>query len=374
MPTIGTIFDVYLNINILLLVTIGVWAITRLAMQGMGMSFAYGLKLRLIKSLVLTCFIAPVLVVLYDVYVRQNGVATSYSLSISDLIVSQYLQGSFDMKAADLEVFLALRTRLTEDVLAADSMFALALLTALATGLTVGAIRLAVSMVKLANILSKCFEWRQFGSLHLLLSDSVTTPFSTRGLIKRYVILPTSMLENGKDLQIALGHELQHIRQRDTEWEIALEFMRPFFFWNPAFLVLKRQIERLRELSCDQQVIVRRNISVQDYCECLLRTCETGLKKRELFLGAMPRVAFVQLDKSPIGSNSAKFLHHRLVSLLEGEKHQRHALTLLAFMVPVLSLVGLASILMQKPNDWSHERIMFSTVLNLDRLAERSQR
>lgn len=372
MPTIGTIFDVYLNINILLLVTAGIWAVTHIAMQMLGMSFAYGLKLRLVKALVLSCFVAPVLVALFDVYGRQNGVANGYSFSISDLIVAQYLQGSLDIKAADLDAMLGLRTRLTQDVLAANSSFALLLLGALATGLLVGLVRLTISVAKLSNILSKCFGWRQFGSLYLLLSDTVTTPFSTRGLRNRYVILPTSMLENAKDIKIALGHELQHIRQRDTEWEIALEFLRPLFFWNPAFLVLKRQIEQIRELGCDQQLITRRSITVRDYCECLLRTCEKGLQKREHFVGTMPRVAFVQMDRSSRGSNSAAFLHQRLISLLEGEKKQHNGLTVFAFMVPVLSLVGLASVMLQKPNDWSHERIMFSTVLNLDRLAERS--
>ncbi len=374
MLTVGTIFDVFLNINILLLVAWGVWTATRMMMRLVGMGHAYAMKLKLIKMLLLASFIAPALVVLFDHYIRQNGVAASYSFSLSDLIVAQYLQGSLNVKAAELDAFLGLRTRLTEDFLGVQGNLAIATLIILTIGGFVGAIRLSISVFQLKTILGKCYHWRQFGSLHLMLSDNVTTPFSTRGLTRRYIVLPTSMLANGNDLRIALGHELQHIRQSDTEWEIVLEFLRPILFWNPAFLVFKRQIEHLRELSCDQQVILRRGISIQDYCDCLLRTCETSLRKPELFVGSMPRVAFVQVDASPISSNSARFLKHRLLSLVDGRHGHGPRGALMAFMVPVLALVGLASILLQKPNDWSHERIMFSTVLNLDRLAERNHR
>ena len=180
------------------------------------------------------------------------------------------------------------------------------------------------------------------------------------------------MLSDGTDMKIALQHELQHLRQRDAEWEILLEFLRPLFFWNPAFHGLKRHIEHLRELSCDQQVLAREQIDVRAYCECLLRTCENGLRKDSFFAAAMPRVAFVQLDRSPIGSNSASFLRHRLISMIEGGNRRYPSRLLLAFIVPLLGLVGIVSVMLQKPNDWSHERIMFSTVLNLERLAERN--
>lgn len=373
MTMAGTIFDVYLNINILLIVAVLIWTATRMSMRLLGMSHAYALKLKLVKILVLAGFVAPAIVVLFDTYIRQTG-TSAFSLSLSDLIVAQYLQGSLAVNAADLDAVLGLRNRMTEDFLGLQSNYAMIAFVCLVIGIAFSTIRLGISVYKLRQILNKCFTWRRFGTLHLHLSETVTTPFSTRSLFRRHVVLPTSMLVENQDLRIALGHELQHIRQRDTEWEVFLEFLRPFFFWNPAFMMLKREIEHLRELSCDQQVIVRRAIRVEDYCECLLRTCETGMRKRELFAGAIPGVAFVQLEKSPISSHSAQFLQHRLLSLIEGEKKQRHKFTMIAIMIPILGMMGLASVMMQKPNDWSHDRIMFSTVLNLDRLARLNTR
>ncbi len=62
-----------------------------------------------------------------------------------------------------------------------------------------------------------------------------------------------------------LAHEFQHLRQGDIEWEILLEALKPIFFLNPAFHAWKRQVEKLRELSCDSQVLTRGRIGVCDY-------------------------------------------------------------------------------------------------------------
>ena len=371
MPTIGTIFEVYLNINIMLVVALLGWIVARSAMAALGLKHAYDVKLQLIKALLIVSFVAPLLIILFDTYIRPTG-AVSYSMSLSDLVVAQYIQGNFQLKAAELDALLGLRTRMTEEFLAIQSIYAFAAFTLLLAGVIIGLVRLLVSIVTLRQILRKSYAWRRFGRLHLRLSDTVTTPFSTRDLLNRYIVLPTAMLESSTDQRIALGHELQHIRQKDTEWEVALEFLRPFFFWNPAFLLLKRRIEALRELSCDQQVIMRRTMNVEEYCQCLLRTCERGLRKREVLFDPMPRVAFVQIDSSPVGTNSAQFLRHRVLSLLEGGCSQRRVTSAIALIVPVLALVGFASVMLQKPNDWSHDRIMFSTILNLDRLADRN--
>ncbi|WP_319533071.1 M56 family metallopeptidase [uncultured Cohaesibacter sp.] len=372
MITVGTLFDGYLNINILLIVATLIWAGVRLVMRLLSHSENYALKLRLFKALILTCFALPIMVELFDRLVRQGGRDAAYSLSLSDLVVTQYLHGSLDVKAAELDQILGLRGRFTEEFLALNSQFAFIVAGLLLLGLLIGLARLLVSLYRLHTILDNCFTWRRFGNVHLLLSERVTTPFSTRGLFNRYIVIPVAMLEHGKDLHIALSHEFQHLRQRDTEWEVGLEFLHPLFFWNPAFYVVKRNIERLRELGCDQLVVARKAISVQDYCACLLRTCESGLKRREHMLRARPSVAFVQVDGSGAGVGSMPFLKLRMLSLIRGRKTGNHGLIFVAFVVPTVALVCLAGVMMQKPNDWSHDRIMFSTIINLDRLAARN--
>ena len=372
MITVGTLFDGYLNINILLIVAIAAWAGMRLVMRLLSLSDDHALKLRMLKALVVTCFVFPALVLLFDQVARQGGTEHTYSLSLSDLVVAQYVHGGLDMTASDLDSILGLRSRFTEALLAMNSSLALGLVALLGLGLAVGLIRLGISMRHLHHILGGSFAWRRFGRVHLLLSDQVSTPFSTRGLLNRYIVLPVEMLENSKDLAIAISHELQHLRQRDTEWEVVLEFVKPLFFWNPAFTMLKRQMEQLRELGCDQRVIERKSISVKDYCECLLRTCENGMRRRDLMLRARPSVAFFQAEGTMSGINSASLLRQRMVSLMEGPRAGGSRAVFYAMTVPLLSLLGLVAVMMQKPNDWSHERLMFSTIINLDRLAARN--
>ena len=373
MITVGTIIDVYVNVNILLIVAFGGWVGVRSLVRVAGLANDQVLALILLKILVFACFLFPILVLLFDHIAHPNGTDYAASLSLSDLVVSQYLQGSLDIKAAELDSLLGLRGRLTEEFLALESGFALVTAGLLAVGVVLGLGRLLLSLYRLHLILSKCFQWRRFGNLHLLLSDTVSTPFSTRSLFRRYIVVPVVLLESRKDLHIALSHEFQHLRQRDTEWELALEFVRPLFFWNPAFHFLKRRMEQLRELSCDQQVIARKAFHVQDYCACLLRICEAGLQRREQSLRARPTVAFVQLDLSMTGRPTGAFLRQRMLSLIASRRVKGNRLLFSLLLVPVLGLVGMTAVMMQKPDDWSQERIMFSMVINLDRLAARNQ-
>jgi hypothetical protein len=41
-------------------------------------------------------------------------------------------------------------------------------------------------------------------------------------------------------------------------------------------------------------------------------------------------------------------------------------------MIPLLAIVAFTTLALQKPDDWSQDRIMLSTIINLERLAERN--
>jgi beta-lactamase regulating signal transducer with metallopeptidase domain len=177
------------------------------------------------------------------------------------------------------------------------------------------------------------------------------------------------MLAESADLRIALGHELQHLRQHDVEWEIVLEFLKPVFFWNPAYYIWKRQVEQLRELACDRQVLLRKGYGVADYCQCLLRVCHNSLRRRRLFAVRAPIVALVQTENRLFGQRSAQFLKRRMVSLIDGKAEAHSAVIFACLAVPLIVLTLGASLAIQRPGDWSHDRLMLSTIINLERLA-----
>ncbi|MCP4319306.1 MAG: M56 family metallopeptidase [Hyphomicrobiales bacterium] len=370
-PT-SAVLDAYLNFNILLAFVFGLWIVARFALDRMGMKHAYVTQLRLLNGLFLAVALSPVFVLCYGLIFKTGVVSPDFSMTISDIIVAQYLQGRFEMNPSQLEAVLGFRNSMTSDLINFDSQLGIIVSAFLISGMAFFTTRLAISFHRLHKIIDSSFAWRRFGNLHLLLSDTTRVPFSTRTLRRRYVVIPSNMLAESEDLKIALGHELQHLRQSDIEWEIALEFLKPIFFWNPVYYIWKRQVEQLRELSCDQQVIARNHYDVEAYCRCLLRVCQNSLRRDHLFSVSLPKVALFKPDRSMFGRTPAILLRDRLVSLCEGSVERNRKSALVCFMVPLIAMVGVATIAIQKPNDWSQDRIMLSTIINLDRLAMRN--
>lgn len=365
-PDLGAFVDAYLDINILLAFACVLWAITSMTLRKCGLGYAYTAQLRTLRLVFLTIILSPLIVTGLMLVARQSGMLQSNPLNLADFVVSQYLQGRFEMNPRNLETLLGARRQLgTGNSLGGSALW---LGGALAFGFGFFVLRLVASMFKLRRIIDDSFVWRRFGRLDLRLSDRTTVPFSTRSLRRRIVVLPSSMLAEPDDMRIALGHELQHLRQRDVDWEIALELVRPFFFWNPAFYIWKRQVAELRELSCDRQVLDRKGYDVATYCQCLLRVCHNSLKRKRLFALDVPVVALVQAESHLFGQRSAQVLRHRMLSLIEG-RTERNPRRLARFLLaPLVGLTFLAALSIQRPADWSQDRLMLSTIINLERL------
>lgn len=360
-----TLFDAYLDVNLLLAFVCALWFVLARLLDRAGLGHAVTARLRMLRAVFLAIIVSPVFVALYALVGKAGYVAPGQSVNLADFIVAQYLQGRFEMNPSALEQLLNLRSRIGE---AMDAPAGQAVQWALAAGILTCLARLGWSMLALRRIIAESHLWRRFGRVELRVSDTASVPFSTRGLRARIVVLPSAMLAREGDLRIALGHELQHLRQGDIEWEMLLGLIRPFLFWNPAFYIWKHQVEELRELSCDRQVLSRRGYDVAAYCDCLLRVCHDGLRPRRLLAVEAPVVALVRTENRILGSRSAALLKRRMMSVIEGraERHPRLVFALLA--VPVLAVTLTASIAIQKPGDWSQDRIMLSTIVNLERL------
>lgn len=366
--TASTLFDAYLEINALLLIVCALCLLLGLMLRWAGLSHSVTAQLRLMRAGFLMVLASPVFLAVLA-HVDSGGPAsTAASLNLSEFVVSQYLQGRFDVEAAVLENVLGWRSALAQSVTGGANSLGLGVLALLGAGFVIYTARLVISMVKLSGMIADSYVWRRFGRLELRLSDTITVPFSTRSLRRRYVVVPSAMLANDSDLRIALAHELQHLRQGDVEWEIAMELLRPLLFWNPAFHIWKNRVERLRELACDRRVMARRGYDVAAYCQCLLRVCHNGLKRPRLFAVEAPVVALVRTENRLFAERSAALLRGRLVSLIEG-RAERHPNMIFALMaLPLLVLTLAASVAIQSPGDWSEDRIMLTTIVNLERL------
>ncbi|SLN28382.1 BlaR1 peptidase M56 [Pseudoruegeria aquimaris] len=366
METVRPIFEAFVDVNIVLALSVILWMGIRHLMDRSPLRHAYGLKLQMLNGLALAVLLTPFVALLYGKAKLLLGIGRD-PLNFSDLLVASYLKGGIALKASQFEALLAWRSEATEHFLLRDTPVWLALFSVLVLGALFHAAHLAVQIFRLRRTMADCHEWRRMGRLSLLVSDHVAVPFSTRGLRRRYVVLPAGLLTRPTDLKLVLRHELQHLRQNDVEWEILLECARPFFFWNPAYRLLKREVEVLRELACDQQVVTRRGTDLRAYCDCLLRACRRGFSQQAQPMD-VPVVTLVEVRRSWFGQGSSQRLRDRMLTMFDhrdfgaGVGRLRH-LSLLFCAVLMLVVIG-----MQKPADWSHDRLMLDAIVNLEQL------
>lgn len=365
----SALLDAFINANILIVVAFSLWSVVRFGLARAGLKHSYGTQLKLLNSVFLLIIFSPFLVLLFHT-AQSTGVAKSVNLNLSDLVVSYFLNGGFEMKATEFETLLLTRDTFTTNVMNAAGWTAWIAIATFVTGLAIGIGRLVFSVFCLHKIVSASYEFRNFGRLRIRVSDRTLVPFSTRGFRNYHVVIPSHMLGQGDELRVSLAHEFQHLRQCDIEWEILLEALKPLFFLNPAYHAWKRRVEDLRELSCDQEVLTRGHIGVRAYCDTLLSVCQQTLRRDRVFVVAVPKVTLITADRSALREGKPSFLEQRIRSLLDAKMLKRPKLIYAAIMVPMIAAVMLTAIAIQSPGDWSQDRLMLSTVVNLERLDE----
>ena len=366
MTTTEILLDLYLDVNILLIVAAAGW-VTLLAVLGRTrLRHCHEALLRGSYALCLAVIVLPVLLFVIG---RTGQAAPILSkVSLSDFAVAQFLDGRIEMSPIAFENALNLRAGIVRDAAAFQGFIGQGIALLLLLGLIVGGFGLLRDLTHVWRLRRDSFTLHRKGRVAVLLSDTATVPFSTRGLRTFYAVVPTDFLIRPGDLRIAVSHELQHIRQGDVTWEVLLELLRPVFFWNPAFHFIKREIENRRELACDRQVLARRRVALADYADCLLRTCERLLQsRRDLARLPTPSVPFAACN----GSGARNVLVARFETLCQPVQSRGIALPAV-FLGTLMAVVIVAGAAMHAQSEWSHDRIMLSTIVNLERLDSRT--
>ncbi len=363
------LLDAYVNANILFVCAYVFWVLVRGRLGLFGLERAYGTQLRLLNSIFLTILLAPLIAMGFGL-LQQTGLAQGVTLNLSDMVVSYYLNGGLEMRATEFEALVTLRNTVTLNIVSGVGWFAWLTMAVLGMGFVIGVMRLMVSMMCLRRIVRGSYAWRRFGRVHLRLSDQSLVPFSTRGFYNYYVVIPSHMLAEAHELKVSLAHEFQHIRQGDLEWEILIEALKPVFFLNPVYHAWKRQVENLRELNCDSEVLSRGRIDMREYCDTLLSVCQKTLSRDRDFVIAVPKVTLVSADRPTLRQGGKSFLEARILSLTNLRDAKQSRLAVLALVLPFVAAVALLSLAIQTPPDWSQDRLMLSTVVNLERLDE----
>jgi BlaR1 peptidase M56 len=291
------------------------------------------------------------------------------SFNLSDFLVAQYLQGSIQIDPFTFETMLGFQGAVLNRVIHPDSVLDHAVLAGFGLGVAVLSVRLLLSAWRLRQVLGRTHLWRRTGSVDLRLSDTITVPFSTRGLWRRHVVLPLEMLARQGDLGMAVAHEFQHLRQRDVEWEFGFEALRPMLFWNPAFHFWKRRIEELRELACDHRILARKGMDVAAYLQCLLRVCDDSLAPRRPWAVSMPVVGLLHGWPARRLTGQGQMFRRRLEAVVAAVPQPPVPKSLIMLLIPLPAVTLMAALSIQQSADWTQDRLMLSTILNLERFA-----
>ena len=93
------------------------------------------------------------------------------------------------------------------------------------------------------------------GRAELAVSGGVSTPM-VLGVVRPVIVLPDRAIAPGQ-LEDILAHELTHIRWWDVLYKWFAMAVTALHWFNPLMILLRRELDRLCELSCDEAVIRR---------------------------------------------------------------------------------------------------------------------
>ncbi|OIQ32578.1 MAG: peptidase M56, BlaR1 [Alphaproteobacteria bacterium MedPE-SWcel] len=356
------LLNAYIDLNLLVLAGALLWMLARSGLRRTSLATAYGPQLKLLNGMTVLLACTPVLVVILNI----SGMGNPPTLS--DMLVSQYLQGNVNMSASRFEAMIGLREDLVRDLSVGHAIWSRMVTILLITGATISAVLLGHAILRLRRALSSCYCWKRIGRVDLLLSDTTAVAYSTRGLWRLYVVLPTSLLDDPRDLRLTLAHELQHFRQKDVETAFLLECLRPLLFWNPAYYLWRRDMRTMREFACDQALGARARFDLRAYCECLIRASERARRSPVFLSPRSPSVAL--LERHEI--HNAPILARRIIAVTEKTPEGHQASLWAAIAATIACAVVMTAFLIQRPGDWSHDRIMLATIVNLERMAHRN--
>jgi beta-lactamase regulating signal transducer with metallopeptidase domain len=145
-----------------------------------------------------------------------------------------------------------------------------------AAGLLITLLPLLPEALATFRAVSDAHLLRRMGHVRILISDRQPVPFAAWIPGRCLIVLPATLLLRPADLRLALRHEGQHHRQRDTRYLYAVLLGRALFGLNPAAHWLARQLLELQEFACDEQLARRPGHSARAYCACLLRVAEAA--------------------------------------------------------------------------------------------------
>jgi beta-lactamase regulating signal transducer with metallopeptidase domain len=163
--------------------------------------------------------------------------------------------------------------------------------------------------------------------ISLKVCDGISTPIGI-GMTKACILIP-GVSYDIREMEFILKHELMHYKRNDMIYKMLLLITMAVHWFNPLIYVMCREINRNCELSCDEAVLKKSDMSERKlYASTLVNSLrlnnDNGLNQNLI-----------------TGFNNRKILKGRLESMLNmKEKKRGIILAVLIVTITVISLVG----------------------------------
>lgn len=102
----------------------------------------------------------------------------------------------------------------------------------------------------------------------ITLSDETGIPF-TFGWKRPVIVIPSFLKERDDKLNLAIRHELMHIKRADYVLNSLVMLVKSLFWFHPLVHRFSSDINEYCELSCDREVLADREISRKEYAQLL---------------------------------------------------------------------------------------------------------
>lgn len=105
--------------------------------------------------------------------------------------MSWYLNGGVDMSAKQFQTIIGAKGAIVDELVQRDNW---ATTIGLALGIAAFAyfiVRLVANAISLRQILGHSYALKRHGRVHVVASDRIEVPFTTRGLHRFYVVVPS---------------------------------------------------------------------------------------------------------------------------------------------------------------------------------------
>jgi membrane-bound lytic murein transglycosylase D len=252
----------YLEVSLFLTISFFIW-------NGISRLVRPTELLKLSKVLALISIIFPTSLILFTPVIRekiQSSIWSQATFSLKDLGVMKY-PGFFKYNALSTNIVNILRGSSFFNVIV--TVVTLCILSQFIWNL-LGLFRI-MRLIKTGQVV------RKIGRLSILKINRNLTPFSFWFAGRAYIVFSTSNLQTSRQYKMAILHELQHHRQRDTTWVYFFQIMKNLFIWNPFVFFWERQISFLREWACDESVVRRKGFIPSIYSSCLIEIIEQSM-------------------------------------------------------------------------------------------------